>query len=69
MLTGEKAYDLKQYANAPALLQKDFEVEKDPAKKQDIAWRIADAYSRYNQYGNAEKWYKTTGQCMDFKGF
>ena len=37
MLTGEKAYDLKQYANAPALLQKDFELEKDPAKKQEIA--------------------------------
>lgn len=32
VLTGEKAYDLKQYANAPALLQKDFELEKDPAK-------------------------------------
>lgn len=60
VLTGEKAYDLKQYANAPALLQKDFELEKDPAKKQEIAWQIADAYSRYNQYGNAEKWYKTT---------
>lgn len=58
VLTGEKAYDLKQYSNAPELLEKDFQQEKDPVRKSEIAFQIGESYSRYNQYVQAENWYK-----------
>lgn len=58
VLTGEKAYSLKQYSNAPELLEKDFQTEKDPILKRDIAFQIGESYSKYNRYAEAENWYK-----------
>lgn len=58
VLTGEKAYNLKQYSNAPELLEKDFQIEKDPGRKSEIAFQIGESYSKFNQYAKAEIWYK-----------
>lgn len=57
-LTGEKAYELKQYSKAPALLQREFRYERDPAKKAAIAFEIGEAYRNYNQYAKAADAYR-----------
>jgi outer membrane protein OmpA-like peptidoglycan-associated protein len=66
VLDGATTYDLKQYSVAPALLQKDFDAAGDAASKKEIALKIGDSYSRYNQYAKAEKWYK---QAADLGAF
>lgn len=66
VLDGATTYDLKQYSVAPALLQKDFDAAVDATTKKEIALKIADSYSRYNQYAKAEKWYK---QAADLGAF
>ncbi len=66
VLDGKTTYELKQYSLAPLLLQKDFAATNDIAGKKDIALKIADSYSRFNQYANAEKWYK---QAADLGAF
>ncbi|MGC3966922.1 MAG: hypothetical protein QM775_05995 [Pirellulales bacterium] len=58
VLTGEKAYELKQYSKAPELLQKEFKREVDKPKKSEIVFEAAESYRKYNQYAKAEAAYK-----------
>jgi outer membrane protein OmpA-like peptidoglycan-associated protein/tetratricopeptide (TPR) repeat protein len=57
-IDGKTAYSLKQYSTAPELLQKDFGSEKDPVKKREIAYQIADSYHQYNNIKSAADWYQ-----------
>jgi peptidoglycan-associated lipoprotein len=57
IIDGNKAYDLKQYATAPDLLQKEFSKTSDPEGKRSIAMKIANSYRSFNKYDLAEKWY------------
>jgi outer membrane protein OmpA-like peptidoglycan-associated protein/tetratricopeptide (TPR) repeat protein len=57
-ITGQTAYDLKEYSTAGDLLQKDFNSEKDPVKKQEKAYEIAESYRKYNNTTAAAEWYK-----------
>ncbi|HEY0262500.1 MAG TPA: hypothetical protein VGB95_05700, partial [Chitinophagales bacterium] len=58
VLTGEKAYELKQYSKAPELLQKEFKREPDRSKKAEIVFEAGEAYRKYNQYAKAEVAYR-----------
>ena len=62
---GKTAYTLKQYSVAADLLQKDFDTEKDPIKKKDKAYQIAESYSRYNNIAAAAQWYKKAIELGD----
>ena len=64
-IDGKTAYALKQYSTATELLQKEFEAEKDPAKKKEKANQIADAYRQYNNTAGAAEWYKKAADLGD----
>ena len=55
---GKTAYELKRYSKATEMLQTDFEKAKDNTARKEIATQIADAYSQFSDFANAEKWYK-----------
>jgi peptidoglycan-associated lipoprotein len=56
-IDGKTAYALKEYSTAPQLLQKDLGNEKDPAKKKEITYQIAESYRQYNNTTAAAEWY------------
>jgi len=62
---GKTAYALKQYSTAPELLQKEYETEKDPGKKKEKAYEIADSYRRYNNITAAAEWFKKAADLGD----
>jgi peptidoglycan-associated lipoprotein len=57
-LDGAATYELKQYSTAPDLLQKEYETEKDPAKKKEKALQIAQSYRLNNRIPQAALWYQ-----------
>lgn len=62
---GNTAVELKLYHDAVSMLVKEFNAEKDLNRQQAKAFQIAEAYRQYNDWENAEKWYK---QCVDLNG-
>jgi peptidoglycan-associated lipoprotein len=64
-MDGQTSYSLKQYSVAPQLLSKEFESEKDPAKKKEKAYEIAESYRQYNNINGAIEWYKKAAGLGD----
>ncbi len=62
---GNTAVSLKLYHQSTDFLIKEFNEEKDPIKKQQKAFEIGESYRKFNDWANAEKWYK---QSLDLKG-
>ncbi len=62
---GKTATELKLYNQSIEFLIKEFHEEKDPIKQEAKAFSIAEAYRKFNDLPNAEKWYK---QSLDLKG-
>ena len=56
--TGQEAYQLKKYALATPLLEKEYEKAKDVQVKSDIAKMIAISYDQQGDFLTAEKWFK-----------
>ena len=55
---GHTARELFRYNQSVEFLQKEFNAERDPIKQQKIAFELGDSYRKFNDYANAEKWYK-----------
>jgi outer membrane protein OmpA-like peptidoglycan-associated protein/tetratricopeptide (TPR) repeat protein len=55
---GATAYSLKQYSIAADLLIKEYNTEKDPIKKREKAFTIAESFRKYNDTKNALEWYQ-----------
>ncbi len=55
---GKTARELYRFSQSIEFLQKEFNAEKDPLKKKDIANQLGDSYAQFNDYANAEKWFK-----------
>ena len=55
---GKTARELFRYNQSVEFLQKEFNAERDPIKQQKIAFQLGDSYRKFNDYANAEKWYK-----------
>lgn len=55
---GKTARELLLFNQSIDFLTKEFNAEKDVTKQQQIAFTIADSYKRFNDYPNAELWYK-----------
>ena len=53
------AFDLKQYANAATLGQKEYNSAKTKVEKGKIAFMIADSYRELHNDTKAQTWYKT----------
>ncbi|MCW3125961.1 MAG: hypothetical protein JWO03_1619 [Bacteroidetes bacterium] len=64
-LDGQTAYNLKEYTVSTELLQKEFSAEKDPQKKKEKAWEIAESYRHYNNITAASEWYKKGADLGD----
>ena len=62
---GQTARNYFLYNESIDFLQKEFEAEKDPVKQQRKAYDIADSYRQFNDYANAEKWYR---KSLDLNG-
>lgn len=54
---GQTAYNLKKYALATELLQKDFAKAELPDEKGRIAFQIGESYEYNNNYKSAAEWY------------
>lgn len=55
---GNTARELLLFSQSIEFLTKEFNAEKDVTKQQQIAFTIADSYKQFNDYVNAELWYK-----------
>lgn len=55
---GQTAIEVKQYAVALELLQKEYEKSKSRVEKGRIAFKIGEAYKNMNQSDQAIRWYK-----------
>jgi outer membrane protein OmpA-like peptidoglycan-associated protein/tetratricopeptide (TPR) repeat protein len=55
---GQTAIEVKQYAVALELLQKEYEKSKSRVEKGRIAYKIGEAYKNLNQSDLAIRWYK-----------
>ena len=62
---GPTARKLMLYNQSIEFLMKEFNAERDPLKQQKIALNIADSYAHFNDYADAEKWYR---KCLDLNG-
>ena len=62
---GKTAYSLKQYSIAADLLKKEYEAEKDPVKKRQEAFEIAQSYRKYNNTIASAEWYKKASDMGD----
>jgi peptidoglycan-associated lipoprotein len=62
---GKTARELLLFNQSIDFLVKEFNAEKDPAKQLQTALEIADSYRKFNDFANAEKWYK---QAVDLNG-
>lgn len=62
---GKTARELLRYNQSVEFLLKEFNAEKDPILKQKIAFNLGESYRKFNDYANAEKWYRT---CLDLNG-
>ncbi len=54
---GQTAYNLKKYALATELLQKDFAKAELPDEKAKFAYEIGESYEANNNYERAAEWY------------
>lgn len=52
------ARELFRYNQSIEFLLKDFNAERDPLKQKNIAVELGDSYRKFNDYANAEKWFK-----------
>ncbi|HLP49318.1 MAG TPA: hypothetical protein VK154_00390, partial [Chitinophagales bacterium] len=52
------ARELFRYNQSIEFLLKDFNAERDPLKQKNIAIELGDSYRKFNDYANAEKWFK-----------
>jgi outer membrane protein OmpA-like peptidoglycan-associated protein/tetratricopeptide (TPR) repeat protein len=57
---GKTARELLLYNQSTEFLTKEFTTEKDIQKKQKLAFELGESYRKFNDYANAEKWYKQT---------
>ena len=55
---GKTAVELKLYNQSTEFLIKEFHDEKDPIKQEQKAFALAEAYRKFEDFANAEKWYK-----------
>lgn len=62
---GNTARELLRYNESIEFLVKEYNAERDPNLQLQKAVQIADSYRRFNDYANAEKWYK---QAVDLNG-
>ena len=62
---GKTAREFLLFNKSIEFLVKEYSAEKDPIKQQPKAYFIAESYSKFNDYANAEKWYK---QSLDLNG-
>ena len=62
---GKTAVELKLYSQSIDFLIKEFHEEKDPVRQEEKAFTIAESYRKFNDFPNAEKWYR---QSLDLKG-
>lgn len=62
---GNTARELLRYNESIDFLVKEYNNERDPVIQLQKAVQIADSYRRFNDYANAEKWYK---QAVDLNG-
>lgn len=62
---GNTARELLLFNQSIEFLTKEFNGEKDLTKQQQKAFEIADSYRRFNDYANAELWYK---KSLDLNG-
>jgi outer membrane protein OmpA-like peptidoglycan-associated protein/tetratricopeptide (TPR) repeat protein len=60
--TGLQAYEVKQYAVAADLFQKEFESSKVREDKAKLAFLAAECFTRLNRQADAAKWYDTAWQ-------
>ncbi|MCS6819705.1 MAG: hypothetical protein NZ522_07100 [Chitinophagales bacterium] len=54
---GRSAYERKLYHIAAGLLQKQYDKEKNPLRKQETAFLVGRSFDRNNQPENAAYWY------------
>ncbi len=59
---GQTAYDLKKYALAAELLQKEYPKAETPEQQGNIAWQIAECYEFNNNYEQAGEWYNKAAE-------
>lgn len=62
---GNTARELLLYNESIDFLVKEYNAERDPVQQLEKATQIADSYRKFNDYANAEKWYK---QAADLNG-
>lgn len=62
---GKTAVELKLYSQSIDFLIKEFNEEKDVAKQRQKAFDIGESYRKFNDYANAEKWFR---KCVDLGG-
>ncbi len=55
---GKTARELLRYNQSIEFLQKEFNAERDPIKQKNIAFDLGESYRKFNDYANAEKWYR-----------
>lgn len=55
---GKTARELLRYNQSVEFLQKEFNAERDPLKQRNIAFDLGESYRKFNDYANAEKWYR-----------
>ncbi|MFN8321091.1 MAG: OmpA family protein [Chitinophagales bacterium] len=55
---GKTAQELLLFNQSIDFLTKEFNEEKDPIKQQSKAFLLGESYARFNDYANAEKWYR-----------
>ena len=62
---GKTAREFLVYNQSVEFLLKEYNAERDPIKQQQKAFQLAESYKQFNDYANAEKWYK---QSIDLNG-
>lgn len=62
---GKTAREFLVYNQSVEFLLKEYNAERDPIKQQQKAFQLAESYKQFNDYTNAEKWYK---QSIDLNG-
>jgi peptidoglycan-associated lipoprotein len=56
---GQTAFQIKRYAEAAPMLERDFAKAKSRSEKGRIAFQIAECYRSFGDHATATNWYKT----------
>ena len=62
---GKTAREFLLYNQSIDFLTKEYNAEHDATKQQKIAFQLGESYKQFNDYANAERWYK---QSVDLNG-